>query len=41
MKKTRPSALLLEQGAEVNLQSYNGSTALIYAATFGQTEVAK
>jgi len=34
-------ALLLEHGAAVNVQNYNGATALIYAATYGQLAVAE
>jgi uncharacterized protein len=32
---------LLDYGADVNVRNFNGATALIYAATFNQTEIAK
>jgi len=31
--------LLIDAGADVNAKNYNESTALIYAATFGQKEI--
>jgi hypothetical protein len=33
--------MLIEHGAHVDIQNYQGATALIYAATFGRAEVAE
>ena len=31
--------LLIENGANVNIKNFNGTTALIFAATFGKKEI--